>query len=360
MTAEAFIAALRRFIARRGEIKTINSDNGTNFVAANRLLHELTIIEKEEFNDEVANELTTQGIMWKFSPPAAPHFNGLVEAGVKTIKTHLKRALGEQKFTFEELSTLLAQIEAAANSRPLTPMSCDTNDSTILTPAHFLLNSYPVAIANENFDEVKLNCLDRWKKVQQTVRQLWHRWQNEYLHTIQQRAKWHTPNDAIKIDDLMLISDSAPVGKWPMGRVLEVHQGQDGLTRLATVKTANNTLKRPITKLAPLPIDRSSQTSTTSISEGKEKNEKIKTKTVNQTLISLLVIVALATMTKNGVNAAPIGSTVERVRRSPDFWLAGHYYDKLATEDIAIHKTIAELKTSSQHQHSVVDERIIG
>ncbi|XP_053990009.1 uncharacterized protein LOC128882436, partial [Hylaeus volcanicus] len=290
---------------------------------ANRLLHELTIIEKEEFNDEVANELTTQGIMWKFSPPAAPHFNGLVEAGVKTIKTHLKRALGEQKFTFEELSTLLAQIEAAANSRPLTPMSCDTNDSTILTPAHFLLNSYPVAIANENFDET------------------------EYLHTIQQRAKWHTPNDAIKKDDLVLISDSAPVGKWPMGRVLEVHQGQDGLTRVATVKTANNTLKRPITKLAPLPIDRSSQTSTTSISEEKEKNEKIKTKTVNQTLISLLVIVALATMTKNGVNAAPIGSTVERVRRSPDFWLAGHYYDKLATEDIAIHKTIAELKTSS-------------
>ncbi|XP_055315884.1 uncharacterized protein LOC129575818, partial [Sitodiplosis mosellana] len=255
MTAEAFIAALRRFIARRGEIKTINSDNGTNFVAANRLLHELTIIEKEEFNDEVANELTTQGIMWKFSPPAAPHFNGLVEAGVKTIKTHLKRALGEQKFTFEELSTLLAQIEAAANSRPLTPMSCDTNDSTILTPAHFLLNSYPVAITNENFDEVKLNCLDRWKKVQQTVRQFWHRWQNEYLHTIQQRAKWHTPNDAIKKDDLVLISDSAPVGKWPMGRVLEVHQGQDGLTRVATVKTANNTLKRPITKLAPLPID---------------------------------------------------------------------------------------------------------
>lgn len=97
ITAEAFIAALRRFIARRGEVKTMNSDNGTNFVAANRLLHELTQKETEEFNEEVVNELTSQGITWKFSPPRAPHFNDLVEAGVKTIKVHFKKALGDKK-----------------------------------------------------------------------------------------------------------------------------------------------------------------------------------------------------------------------------------------------------------------------
>ncbi|XP_055309671.1 uncharacterized protein LOC129573308, partial [Sitodiplosis mosellana] len=153
MTAEAFIAALRRFIARRGEVKTMNSDNGTNFVAANRLLHELTQKEREEFNEEVVNEFTSQGITWKFSPPRAPHFNGLVEAGVKTIKIHFKKALGDKKFTFEELSTVLTQIEAAVNSRPLIPMSSDPNDNTILTPAHFLLNSHPMAIASENLDE---------------------------------------------------------------------------------------------------------------------------------------------------------------------------------------------------------------
>ncbi|XP_055309638.1 uncharacterized protein LOC129573277, partial [Sitodiplosis mosellana] len=125
MSADAFIAALRRFIARRGEVKVIFSDNGTNFVAANRLLNELSNNENEEFNTRISNELSTQRITWKFSPPGAPHFNGLVEAGVKTVKMHLMKVMGEQKFTFEELTTILAQIESAVNSRPLTPISCE-------------------------------------------------------------------------------------------------------------------------------------------------------------------------------------------------------------------------------------------
>lgn len=296
MTGEAFIASLRRFIARRGAVKTLNSDNGTNFVAANRLLKELGQREMNELNEEVVNELASQGITWKFSPPAAPHFNGLVEAGVKTVKGHLMKALNGIILTFEEMATVLAQIESAVNSRPLTPVSCDVNDNTVLTPAHFLLNSSPMAIASENLDEHKINYLDRWRRVQQIVRNFWRQWQDEYLHTIQQRKKWQNPVNEVKQNDLVLIrNEAAPVGKWPMGRIVEVHPGKDGLIRVATIKTSQNTLVRPVTKLAPLPIDNlvNNEVSISSNAEKETKKTLVEPQKMGKRVAALLLTVAL-------------------------------------------------------------------
>lgn len=116
MSADSFIAALRRTVARRGQIKNMFSDNGTNFVGANRILQELSQSEKEAFEQMLAEELAKREITWHFSPPGSPHFNGLVEAAVKTTKTHLIKAIGTAKLTFEEMTTVLAQVEAAVNS----------------------------------------------------------------------------------------------------------------------------------------------------------------------------------------------------------------------------------------------------
>lgn len=130
LTAVAFIAALRRFIARRGNVRKIYSDNATCFTKANKLLQELTENEMEQFQSEIDTEFNKHGIIWHFNPPAAPHFNGLAEAAVKSVKTHLKRVIGETLLTYEELSTLLCQIESCVNSRPLCPISSDPNDYT--------------------------------------------------------------------------------------------------------------------------------------------------------------------------------------------------------------------------------------
>ncbi|XP_031639736.1 uncharacterized protein LOC116351735, partial [Contarinia nasturtii] len=134
MSANGFIAAFRRMVARRGMVANMYSDNGTNFVRANKDLHEFFSLHCEEF----LNELASKGTSWHFSPAGGPHFNGLAEAAVKTVKTHLFKTIGHTALTYEELCTLLYQVEACANSRPICAMSTDPNDTECLTPGHFL------------------------------------------------------------------------------------------------------------------------------------------------------------------------------------------------------------------------------
>ena len=90
LSTNAFIAALRRFVARRGYVSCFHSDNGTNFVGAHHELQEVAdLVRKSE--EHIVNELTPIGTTWRFIPPHAPHFGGLWEAGVKSVKFHLKR-----------------------------------------------------------------------------------------------------------------------------------------------------------------------------------------------------------------------------------------------------------------------------
>ncbi|XP_022899870.1 uncharacterized protein [Onthophagus taurus] len=117
LTTEVFLAALRRFTSRRGKCSLIISDQGTNFIGASNYLQKMA--------DAAGAQLQLE---WKFNPPGAPHFNGLAEAGVKSVKYHLLRVVGDQKLTFEEVYTVLTQVEAVFNFRPLAALSNDPND----------------------------------------------------------------------------------------------------------------------------------------------------------------------------------------------------------------------------------------
>lgn len=86
LTTEAFIAAFRRFVARRGKCQTMMSDNGSNFVGARRELKSLEDILQSQY---LTNQLAREGTHWKLIPPSAPHFGGMWEAGVKSVKHHL-------------------------------------------------------------------------------------------------------------------------------------------------------------------------------------------------------------------------------------------------------------------------------
>lgn len=139
LTSAAFIACLRRFIARRGKPSSIWSDHGSNFVGASRELLELTdFFQQQKTKGDISEFCTSQGIEWSFIPEHAPHFGGLWESAVKSAKTHLKRILGNARLTFEEFSTVLAQVEACLNSRPLVPLFSEDGIEA-LTPGHFLI-----------------------------------------------------------------------------------------------------------------------------------------------------------------------------------------------------------------------------
>ncbi|XP_060831545.1 uncharacterized protein LOC132915753 [Bombus pascuorum] len=256
LTSEAFIATLRRFIARRGFCSTIHSDNGTNFVGANNELRELhELLRSNDHNSKVASFLSDKHIEWHFIPPHTPHFGGLWEAAVKSFKRHLKRVIGNELLTFEQFNTLIIEIEAILNSRPLTPISSDPNDLLVLTPGHFLIGDSLMSLRERDFRDVPSNRLSRWQHLQQIRQHFWNRWHKEYLNELSNRSKWNKGGHNIQEGAIVILrEDNVPSMQWPLGRVIKVHPGDDGVIRTATIQTAKNIVDRGIKRLVPLPI----------------------------------------------------------------------------------------------------------
>uniref|UniRef100_A0A2S2P1X6 Integrase catalytic domain-containing protein n=1 Tax=Schizaphis graminum TaxID=13262 RepID=A0A2S2P1X6_SCHGA len=251
LTTEAFLASFDRFVARRGIPVQIYSDCGTNYVGAAKQLKTL-------FHDAATKEALHARVpcQWRFNPPAAPHFGGIWEAAIKSTKLHLKKVVGNQVYTLEELMTLITRIEGVLNSRPLVAMSTDPNDLSVLTPGHFLIGQPILAIPEHDISDIPQNRLKRWQLVRQAFQSFWKRWSREYLHTLQSRQKWFHQNPSLGVGDVVVInSPSRPPLMWQLGRVIDVHPGADQVVRVATIKTAEGILKRPVVKLVKLPTD---------------------------------------------------------------------------------------------------------
>jgi len=164
LTTPAFIAALTRLVSRRGLPSDIFCDGGTNFVGARNEMAELTnLVQSDSHHTAVADFLNVQGIQFHFNPPYAPHQGGYWKAGVKSMKHHLKRVVEDRKLSIEEFITLLSQVEAALNSRPLTPSSSDPNDFGVLTPGHFLTGQNLKPVPQEDLTDVHVNRLTSWQ-----------------------------------------------------------------------------------------------------------------------------------------------------------------------------------------------------
>ena len=140
LTSEAFIATLRRFIAGPGKPSMVWSDHRTNFIRAARELDDLYKFHKQqETKSSITYICAEQGIESNFTPEHAPHFGGLWEAEVKSLKRHLRHIIRGVRLTFEELTTMLAQIEACLNSRPLAVIPDSGEGIQALMPDHFLV-----------------------------------------------------------------------------------------------------------------------------------------------------------------------------------------------------------------------------
>ncbi|XP_076247963.1 uncharacterized protein LOC143187622, partial [Calliopsis andreniformis] len=265
-TTSAFLAALDRFVARRGIPSCIFSDNGTNFVGADRELqqHCRAVFSAADTH----NKCGAMGIQWRFNPPSAPHFGGMQEAGVKSVKHHLKRTLGEFTPTGEEMQTLLCKIEASLNSRPIAPLSDDPDDYASLTPGHFLTGGPLNAIPLQSVENEKLSRLSRWRAIQKFHEQLWRHWTRDYLTHLQNRYKWRTTQLQLQPGDLVLVQNPLlPPNQWEMGRIEEVFPGKDGNVRVVKVRTAKSTYTRPITRMCRLPVDEPDSTTVAEVEQ---------------------------------------------------------------------------------------------
>jgi len=255
LSAQSFLAALRRFFSRRGHSAHIYSDNGTNFIGARSELRRY-YQERCNTNKTVPETLAAEEIQWHFNPPSAPHMGGIWEAAVKSTKHHLTRIVKSAKLNMEEMSTLLCQIEACLNSRPLTPQSSDPESFAVLTPAHFLVGGCLTLPPEVQHPGKPTNLLKKWQLVQGMMQVFWRRWSSEYLHTLQTRARWNISKGvSVRQGDLVLIrEDNQPPLNWHVGRVVKVHPGPDNEIRVVTIKThGGKTMQRPVVKLCPLP-----------------------------------------------------------------------------------------------------------
>ncbi|XP_055585069.1 uncharacterized protein LOC129737925 [Uranotaenia lowii] len=252
LSTERFIQALRRFTARRGKCSDIYSDNGTNFVGADNQLRKL--LSSEAHKEKMAREYAGEGIKWHFNPAGAPHFGGLWEAAVRSAKHHFIRVLGDNPVNPEDFTTLLVQVEACLNSRPITSQSEDPNDLEPLTPGHFIIGKPIQQLPDPDFSKIPMNRLHYWQAVQKQLREFWKRWRTEYLTQLQGRAKrWQPP---IKIAEGQLVvmrEEGLPPARWKLARILQLHPGDDGVVRVVTLKTAKGSTTRPVEKICILP-----------------------------------------------------------------------------------------------------------
>ena len=254
MDTSSCVNALRRFVCRRGQVKEITSDNGSNLCGADRELQQAI----QELDPQVLQTWSANsGIQWKFNPPASSHHGGVWERIIRSVRRILQSILREQHVKVarseEQLQTLMCEVENTLNSRPLTKVSNDPSDLNVITPNDLLQPRNQEQYPTGKFTEEDKYARRRWRQVQFMADMFWKRWVREYLPTLQRRQKWLYPQRNYKVGDVVLVADPhAPRNSWPMGIVQEVNIGNQQLVRSVRVKTQSSTLVRPITKLVLL------------------------------------------------------------------------------------------------------------
>ena len=261
MSATSFVRCLKRFVARKGIPRRFISDNAQTFKCTEKMLKSMV---KQR---EVHQYLMTNKILWIFNVERAPWWGGLFERMVKSTKRCLRKVIGRSKLYYDELLTILVDVEGVINSRPLTYMAADDLDEP-LTPSHFLYGRRILTLPDgltedEDSDEFSLSQPSefnrRLKHLNLTLNKFWQRWRSEYLIELRNSHRYHggrTDATPPSVEDVVMIhEDDKPRGLWRLGRITKLIIGKDGHVRGAVLRVSGDrTLQRPIQKLFPLEI----------------------------------------------------------------------------------------------------------
>ena len=246
LNTDSFINALRRFLAVRGPIRLLRSDCGTNLVGARRELAEAL----SEMDDGVVREFLLKGgctFEHKLNVPSASHMGGVWERQIRTVRSVLASLMAQAglQLSDESLRTLMCEVTAIVNSRPLTTDNLNDPTSLVpLTPNHLLTMKSKILLPPPGkFQKNDMYCRKRWRQVQHLANEFWTRWRKEYLQSLQVRQKWIRPQQNLQVGDIVIIKDDdMPRNMWKLGRVQEACSDREGHVRKVKVIVASESL----------------------------------------------------------------------------------------------------------------------
>ena len=251
LDTDSCINAIRRFVSRRGSVKRLWSDNGTNLVGACK---ELKAQVSTWDQNTIRQRLQQQNIEWRFNPPTGSHFGGVWECLIRSVRKVLYMQLQErpQKLDDEALQTLFCEVEVILNARPITTVSNDPEEPEALTPNHLLLLRYNTSPPSGQFESQDNFGRRRWRQVQYLADSFWKRWVKEYLPCLQERQKWTTTKRNVSVGDIVLLVEENIRSSYSLGRVIDTLPDREGVVRIVTIETSTTTLQRPVSKLCVL------------------------------------------------------------------------------------------------------------
>lgn len=260
LTTDAFINALRCFISLRGSVRTLDSDNGTNFVGGKNELNRQWL---NSMNSSAKDFFIERQIEFVFSTPTASHQGGVWERQIRTIRAVLNEIFLKysNRIDTASLRTAFCEVTAIVNNRPLSIVNINNHEELPLTP-NMILTGKPESTPPPPGDfKEDIYCRARWKRVQCLAEEFWRRWKLDYLKNITQRQTWRSSKENLRVNDMVLVVDlDSPRNCWKIGRIEEVHRGEDGLVRKAKVRLGRKGvpmekptfLERPVQKLVKL------------------------------------------------------------------------------------------------------------
>ena len=237
LSEEALVLAVQRFVSRRGLPRKFTSDHGSNFVALSHWLKNHGLPVEYEFTVE-----------------RGPWWGGVWERLIRIVKCLLRRSIGKAVLSWEQLETVLSEVEKVVNKRPISFQweGAQTDGVPLAVyPEQFLLPPRDVSEEERDFEVTEQ--LQLRKAYFEDLADIWKR---EYLHQVlgAKGEVWRSKPNPLQIGEVVLVGDDDKRLNWKLGIVEELHVGRDQRCRAATVRVHSGQLRRPIQKLYKLEL----------------------------------------------------------------------------------------------------------
>ncbi|KAK5979467.1 Integrase catalytic domain-containing protein [Trichostrongylus colubriformis] len=263
-SAQEFLLASGRFIARRGTPDVVYSDNSTTFRAAESAI--TSVLYSPRSWELVSNYCVKHRITWKFITPLSPWKGGFYERLVALFKKAYKKSVGRVVLPINQLQTVVAEIEATINSRPMTPYREKDTFAYVLRPIDFIspyanVQLPPLSSQSDPIFDVSHHLVPWYKEMLAILDQFWDLWHVDYLSALRERHQNRIRQGKYSISTpqlghiVIVADDKLARGQWPYGLIEKLHFGKDNCVRLADVRMPNGKTKtRSLTQLYPLEI----------------------------------------------------------------------------------------------------------